>query len=317
MGMGGEQVSGTDEALAALERPYAHLYEVRGEPLWARLYATEALHRLAPAPVGVGLASLAGRLAWHREAPREEALARARVFTGSADPRELKRFTRRHLREYRIQDELFWRPWLVPKMRIEGVERLQPERGGAIVAGIHIGSMWALQMALALRVAEAGRHLYISRWQKVEAERISTGARAHYVPRKIARLEKAGARFVGRGGSYPLIRELLGRGETCWLAIDTVATGRGRETTLAGRRVRLATGLASLALETGVPVIPAFAYRDRWRPAARLLDPVDPTGFDDLDSLHEHLARIASDAIEERRAEIMPDLALALEWGGP
>ena len=162
-----------------------------------------------------------------------------------------------------------------------------------------------------------GTHLYISRWQKVEAERISTGARAHYVPRKIARLEKAGARFVGRGGSYPLIRELLGRGETCWLAIDTVATGRGRETTLAGRRVRLATGLASLALETGVPVVRAFAYRDRWRPAARLLDPVDPTGFDDLDSLHEHLARIASDAIEERRAHMMPDLALALELGRP
>ena len=148
---------------------------------------------------------------------------------------ELERFTRRHLVEYRIQDELFWRPWLVPKMRIEGIERLEPG-AGTIVAGVHVGPMAALQEALALRLAAAGRRFYISRWDKIESTRIATGARAHYVPVKVARLEAAGARYVGRGGSYALIRELLGRGETCWLAIDTIATGRGRVVTLAGRQ---------------------------------------------------------------------------------
>jgi lauroyl/myristoyl acyltransferase len=227
---------------------------------------------------------------------------------------DVERFARRHLVEYRIQDELFWRPWLVPKMRIEGIERLEPG-AGAIVAGVHVGPMAALQEALALRLAAAGRRFYISRWDKIENTRVATGARAHYVPVKVARLEAAGARYVGRGGSYALIRELLRRGETCWLAIDTIATGRGRVVTLAGRRIRLATGIAALARETGVKVLPAVAYRDGWRPVASVLEPIESAGFSSDEKLHDRLTEAANEMIEPRREQIMPDLALAMEWG--
>jgi lauroyl/myristoyl acyltransferase len=199
-------------------------------------------------------------------------------------------------------------------MRVGGIENLAPDRP-TIVAGLHVGPMAHLQMALALRVSRSGRLFYIARWQKVKDEQLQGGPRGRYVTAKVARLENAGARFVGRGGTYPIFRELLKRGETCWLAIDTAATGRGRVTTLAGRRVRLATGLVSLALETGATVIPAFAYRDRWRPTAELLEPIDPSDFSDPDSLHEHLVSIASEVIARRPEQIMPDLTLALEWG--
>ena len=301
--------------LAEIERPKAGLYEIGEEPLWARLMCREWPHRLLPAALAMPLASLAGRVAWHRPGPRDQALHRAWVMTGSTDAAVLARFARRHLREYRMQDELFWRPWLVPRMRVEGIEGLVPGTP-TIIAGLHVGPMADLQTALAQRLARADRHFYIARWQNAEDERFQGGPRGRYVPAKVARLEAAGARFVGRGGTYPIFRELLGRGETCWLAIDTAATGRGRVTTLAGRKVRLATGLVSLALETGATIIPAYAYRDGWRPTAKLLDPIDPAGFSDLDSLHGHLVGIAREAVAERPEQVMPDLTLALQWGG-
>ncbi|MGZ5307748.1 MAG: LpxL/LpxP family acyltransferase [Solirubrobacterales bacterium] len=303
------------EALAELETPKAGYYAIGEEPWWARIWCRAATRRLLPAALGVPLASLIGRLAWRNADIRHETTHRAWVFTRSTDPAELQRFARRHLREYRMQDELFWRPWLVRRMRVAGIERLRPGQG-AIVAAVHVGPMPALQMALTRRMATAGRRLYISRWQKITAERYPRGARARYVPEKVARLEGTGARFVGRGGSYPLIHELLRRGEHCWLAIDTAATGRGRVVSLAGRRVRLATGIAALARETGVPILPAAAYRDRWRPAATIGEPIDPADFSSEEELHDRLAAVAGEMILRRPEQMMPDLTMALEWGG-
>lgn len=303
------------EALAELEVPKADLFVLGEEPLWARLWCRNAPHRLLPAPLGVGLSSLIGRVAWHTPRSHKAGLHRAWVFTRSSNPAELEAFARRHLREYRMQDELFWRPWLVPRMRVEGIERLRPGEG-AIIGAVHVGPMPALQMALTRHLAAAERRLYISRWQKSEGERYATGPRARYVPEKIARLEHAGARFVGRGGSHPLIRELLGRGEACWLAIDTAATGRGRVASLAGREVRLATGIASLARETGVPILPAVAHRDRWRPAAQIGEPIDPAGYSSDEQLHDRLAEVASEMILRHPEQMMPDMTMAMEWGG-
>ena len=303
------------EALAELEEPKAGLFVLGKEPLWARLWCRNATHRLLPAPLGVGLSSLIGRAAWHARRSHNAGLHRAFVLTRSTAEAELEPFARRHLREYRMQDEIFWRPWLVPRMRVEGIERLRPGEG-AIVGAVHVGPMPALQMALTRHLAAAERRLYISRWQKIEGERYATGPRARYVPEKVARLERAGARFVGRGGSYPLIRELLGRGETCWLAIDTAATGRGRVASMAGLEVRLSTGIASLARETGVPVLPAVAFRDRWRPAAWIGEPIDPAGFSSEEALHNRLAEVAGEMIMRRPEQMMPDLTMALEWGG-
>ena len=136
-----------------------------------------------------------------------------------------------------------------------------------ILAGLHFGPMASFQHALTLRLAADGARLYIARWDKIEPGKVTTGSRARYLPAKVARLERDGARFVGRGGAYAIFRELLARGETCWLAIDTAATKRGRVEHFVNREVRFATGLVSLALETGATIIPAHAIRDGNRPA--------------------------------------------------
>ena len=264
------------------------------------------------------LASLAGWFALYRPGPRDQALSRAYSMTRSTDVAVLRRFARAQLREYRQQDEIFWRPWLDRRMRIEGIERLDEARAagrGVIVAGIHFGPMAAFQHALALRLAEDDARFYIARWDKIKPGKVTSGSRGRYLPEKVARLEAAGARFVGRGGTYPIFRELLQRGETCWLAIDTAATKRGRVEQFVNRPVRFATGLVALALETGVTIIPAHAFRDGHLPGARLLEPIVAGEFDDAEALHAHLVATASAVVEARPTEIMPDLTVAMDWG--
>lgn len=302
-----------------IERPKAELFEVSGISRWERVYSQVGLHPGLWAPLAIPLASLAGRVAWRFEEHRERALHRARIFTGSDDAAELKAFAKPNLREYRMQDEIFWRPWLAPKMQIEGIEHLDKarKRRGVILAAVHTGPMPHLQLALAIHLDDDDKRLWISRWRRLEEERHQTGARATYLPAKVERLEAAGARFVGRGGSYAVLRELLKRKEVCWLAIDTASQARGRIVDLAGRKVRLATGIAALSRETNSPVLPVFAYRERWKPKAKILDPIQPRKFDSDEELHDRIAEVATEMIEEHPHQVMPDLVTALEWGKP
>jgi lauroyl/myristoyl acyltransferase len=294
--------------------------EIGEEPLWARIYCRERPHRLLPTAAALRLASLAGRIAWLRRGPRTQARQRAWSFTRSTDAAVLGRFARRHLREYRMQDELFWRPWLVSEMQIDGIEHLDAAREGGrpvILAGVHVGPMAHLQLALAKRLHREPRRLYISRWSRLEDEGRQSGPRARYLPAKVRRLERAGARFVGRGGSYAIFAELLRRGETCWMAIDTAGVKRGREVEFAGQPTNLATGIPALARETGALIVPAYARREGSRPAGRLLAPIDPSGYAGEDDLHDRLVEAANQMVEADAAQIMPDLALTIDWASP
>jgi len=305
-------------ALAEIEKPTAGYITVGDAPWWESLYCRELPHRLLPRALAMPLARLAGRIAMHREGPRDQALARAWSITRSTDVQVLRSWARANLREYRMQDEMFWRPWLDAKMRIEGAERLDEARAlgrGVILAGLHFGPMASFQHALTLRLAADGARLYIARWDKIEPGKVTTGSRARYLPAKVARLERDGARFVGRGGAYAIFRELLARGETCWLAIDTAATKRGRVERFVNREVRFATGLVSLALETGATIIPAHAIRDGNSPGARLLEPIVAGDFDDEKALHAHLVGIGSKVVLEHPHQVMPDLTVAMDWG--
>lgn len=307
-------------ALADVSRPKAGLLEIGEEPLWARIYCRERLHRLLPTAPALRLASLAGRIAWLRSGPRAQARQRAWSFTRSPDAAELGRFARQHLREYRMQDELFWRPWLVSEMQIDGIEHLDAARDGGravILAGVHVGPMAHLQVALARRLRREPRRLYISRWTRLEDEGVQSGPRARFLPAKVRRLEREGARYVGRGDSYAIFAELLRRGETCWMAIDVAGVKRGRVVEFAGQPTSLATGIPALARETGAMVVPACARRDGSRPAAQLLAPIDPSGYASDEDLHDRLVATANRMVEAEPAQIMPDLALTIDWGSP
>ena len=65
-----------------------------------------------------------------------------------------------------------------------------------------------------------------------------------------------GCTFIYPGGSYATLRAVLQRGGVCAIAFDV--PGR-RDTAFLGQRTGLATGIASLAVEVGVPVLPTLA----------------------------------------------------------
>ena len=61
------------------------------------------------------------------------------------------------------------------------------------------------------------------------------------------------------------------------------------ELRLAGHPVRVRTGVAALALETGAPILPAVVLRRGWRQHGLLFEPVDPAGFSDSAALTQHV----------------------------
>ena len=106
----------------------------------------------------------------------------------------------------------------------------------------------------------------------------------------------AGCRFIYPGGSYASLRAVLQRGGVCAIAFDV--PGR-RETKFLGQRMSLASGIASLAVEVGVPVLPALAIPGEGDEIGRLEAAIEPASFAHVNQLHAHLADVTSRAIAE------------------
>jgi hypothetical protein len=102
-------------------------------------------------------------------------------------------------------------------------------------------------------------------------------------------LEEAGCRIIRRGRSYRVFRALLNRGEACWFAVD--AAGRV-DLWLAGHAVRVQIGVASLALETGAPILPGLILRQGWRQRGVLFAPIDPADFTKPAELTQHMFEV-------------------------
>jgi lauroyl/myristoyl acyltransferase len=169
-------------------------------------------------------------------------------------------------------------------MPVEGLEHLHEARarsnGGLILATVHVGAILGLVHALAAR----GLKLYLpgGEWGVPTVE----GLRGRWIATQNRWVEEAGARWVPLGDSYPVLRALLERGEACLLAVDVPGDV---EVELAGRRARVRSGIARLALETGSPILPIATLRVRWGMTGFIGEPIDPAGFDDPIELTRHL----------------------------
>ena len=275
-----------EQALAEVERPTAHLPRLVGQTLATRLYGSRRLHRAVPTPLALRLAALRGRLEWHLVPRRRaHALRLTEMIRGlSPDTPEAAVFARRRLVEDAVSAELQWRPWLVKRMPIEGLDRFLEARAegrGVIVATAHIGPFLGLVRGLAAR----GMKIYISggEWGGPDAH---VGRRGQWTAMQNRSLEEAGCRWVRRGGSYPILRALLERGEVCFITVDAPGS---LEVELAGHPARVRAGLASLALETGAAVVPGRTLRRGWGQVGILREPVDTSQFDDPLDLTRHL----------------------------
>lgn len=251
--------------------PWTHLRRPHRVSLPARLYGSPALHRLAPLRVGIALAHARGTVEWLLPGKRQRSLERARPLTDAASPAASRRLARRLLREQAVHTELSWRPWLLRRTVIHGLEHLEEARAdgrGAILAMLHLGPIASLVQALPARGVPLRVATSLPR-----TEPLPDGYVGWWVREQQMRFEALGGRFVEGLGRAMTLRRLLERGEVCLLAVDT----RGRvETMLLGHRVQVAGGPARLARLTRVAVVPATVLREGANVVVRLAEPLEP-----------------------------------------
>jgi cytochrome P450/lauroyl/myristoyl acyltransferase len=299
---------GPADPLAELERPFAHRLEVRDEGWLGRIHARPELHRAVPLAVAVGLARTRGRLEWLLPSARRSALARAEGLAGPrASPAEVRRLARTHLIELAIQTELSWHPRAARKMPLHGLEHLERARAdgrGAILATVHMGPMLNLAHALAAR----GHSVYGSGGFTLDDSPLR-GHHGRWWKTQMIWGEEAGWRWVGRGGSYPLLRSLLERGELCWMNWD-IPGHNSVSVRLLGRTMEVGRGLGRLALETGAHVVPGFVWREGTGQVGVLFPGVDPREVADEMELNARIAARVEEALAPRLAQAHRGLAI-------
>jgi lauroyl/myristoyl acyltransferase len=289
-----------EERLAELDLPQAHRLTVTGEGLGGRIHALPALHRAVPLPAAVALAGARGRAEW-RLLPgrRADALDRARVLAPPGAPDAVVRaLARAHLRERCVQTELSWRPWDARRMPVEGLDGLREALAGgrgAILATLHAGPWLNLVHALqarGLRVnLSGGRRLW---------EPPLEGHEGRWIRTQNVWVEEAGARWVRKPGSFEVLRELLRRGELCWMNWDVRGT---TPAVFLGRPVTPASGIARLALELGTPVVPALVLRRGLGQVATLGAPLLPAAGDDAGTFTARIGEELSAGFGPHRAQ--------------
>ena len=296
-----------DEALADAERPKSHLLVAPPAGLVARLYSSPSLHRLLPAPLAVRLAELRGALEFLLlPGRRNDAIERAGLLLRTDGGPQVRRLARGLLQENAVQSELSWRPWLVPRARVEGLEhvdRAVAEGRPVVVATLHLGSLICLCQVLGYH---GHARFYVS-GGRPPGKPLGRGYLGRWSAAMNRFVEEAGGRWIYRGGSYPVLRALLERGSVCLLAQDI----RGELTVpILGRRTTVTKGPLNLARETGAVYLPAFGTRQGSRQTVHLLDPID-TSLDDA-RFAERLGSAIDGALEPRLAEAHEHIAKVL-----
>lgn len=275
--------------LVAADAPSRLEIRVDGVSAAAKLYVSPWVQRLVPTLLAVPLALVAGRLRWRTSRRmRKKTLRWARLVLGAPDDApDVRGLARRACSERTVADVLIWRPWALRRTPFYGFDRVLALRGsgrGAILSPAHTITLSGFSVAC----AAAGVAPYTARAAD------SLGQRLHGYPGlwKAARVrngEAAGIRYIERPGTYEVFRALLARGEVCTLVFDAPGS---RPTRWGGGIAELSLGPATLAFETGVPVVPVVARRERWRFVCRALEPLEPTDFANPVALHDHLAEV-------------------------
>jgi lauroyl/myristoyl acyltransferase len=261
--------------------------------------------------MAIALARLRGALEWRFSSSRRtrsEAIASAILGRPKGDP-ETRRLGRRYLEEKAMQSELSWRPWSAREMEVEGLHHLKEAeaRGkGVLLAGMHFGPMLSAHLALAAR----GFKIYLSGGHPPE-ESVVHGYSGLWVKTQNLWMEQAGNRWVHKGNSFVVLREVLLQGGICWLAWDTI--GRDRQTTYLGRKVRVQSGIARLHIDTGAPVLPVIALREGWRMRTVIGAPVEfPEGAGEGE-INEVLGRVLGDLVSPDLAQLHYQSAVLFE----
>lgn len=257
-----------------------------------RLYASQHLHRLVPAPVALAVVAAVEPALRRRRNPAEEVNAeRLMIDLLQYTPRagQGPAAARRFLRERCRSRELFWRPWLLQRSRVIGAEHWDAahEGGrGCVLVLAHIGPSWAVPGIL-------GRHGYDLHlvtsahfWKPMPPGLLGLAYR--YLRHEYGEKALGRGRLIPNDTSPERLIELVERGETVGIAFDVPGSAA---TPFLGRSVALSGGPATLAFQTKAKVLPVITERRGARIDLRMLEPMDPADHRDLRSLRAAIAR--------------------------
>ncbi|HYI18500.1 MAG TPA: hypothetical protein VD836_07300 [Solirubrobacteraceae bacterium] len=260
----------------------------------AMLEEESARRRHIPLPVAVAGAVRAGRRAWDDD-PEARAAARRAIFAVCGI--EHDDLARAHLVEHAVREELIWRAWDAPLGRWTGAEHLDAaiaSRRGVVCSFVHSGPFPGVTAAIASRTDRL--HLVTGAWMFLPYEGDAESART---VRWLANLQALPVTLVGNAGSYGALADALRAGDAVLTAFDAPGS---RPTPFLRQTIRLASGTARLAVETGALVVPIWRARERWRMRTVVGEPIEPGT--DPDDLHERLARVHSAWILARPAAL-------------
>jgi lauroyl/myristoyl acyltransferase len=294
-------------ALLEVERPKAHLLKAAPEPLLRQLFHHPALHRTAPVRLSLGIGYARGALAGLRPHRSTEWSHQAALMLGpAADPAARRRLAQQLQRKNMLLNELHWHPELAAAMPVEGLENLAAARAqgrGAIVATLHLGPIVALVHALAAR----GTKVYVVGGHRSHEPR--TNRSVIFVNRAV---EEAGARWVHLGGSYPVLRALLARGECVLMYVDR---SDGLLTRLGGRPATVSQSAGRLAVDTGAALVPGWGLALHGSLAGRLLPALLPEDGETAEALTHRLARSFDEVLSDHPEQAHTTLGLSLAAG--
>lgn len=290
---------GTSDLTAALARARLPTQPPAVPPASSgvRLRTSLWLHRMLPARLMVRRAQRRGAQTWARY-PEERERARAAmaaVVAGTERAGEVDALARQHLIESEVHRVLFWQP-----LRTAGIdERSQAHLDAALATGrgvllssCHSGPVFQTMSVVAAR----GRGSFC-----VAAPWFFQAPSHDYWGRRIARWWRVAAarreHIISSAGCFPLLRALLGQGESVWLLFDMPGS---RETPFLGKPVMLSSSSARLAGEAGALILPLRARREGHRTWVDVAQPLDPRRHSDEQELHAELAAVHERWILER-----------------
>ncbi len=224
---------------------------------------------------------------------------------------------RRAIAEFFRVQEMFWRPWLMTRGEIDGLEHYETARSegrGVVAVCGHFGNFAA--QAPVMRRHGIDASIIVSPHTLAGVGNGYGGRSARQATKYLEMLGADGvlARAGGATGpdedAFSRSLRLLRDGATVSLTFDMVGT---LPTPFLGRRVMLAAGPTELAYTTDALVVP-FVHGTRGQlPIIRFAPPLDPRRFNGPESLQEAIAAVMEKWVLERPEAVWP---LAEQPGG-
>jgi len=266
----------------------------------------DALRRVTPSGPAVRWASRA------RSFPDDEVaearLAMEAIVAGTSRAGEVDDLAIAYLREKAALEELFWRPWLLPKRRWSNVEHREAavaDGVGIIFNYLHRGPFVAVDGVLG---DETSRVVGVTGdWMHAPPTPTLWGRRIVMTKRTLAR---AGMGMIRAAGSYQVLEALLQRGTPIIMAFDVPGSHRMQ---WLGKPVDISLSAARLSWTTGATIVPYWTEHEGARHTGSYGAPLRPADHGSMEELHEALAAAHEPKVLEA-PELMENVRRAGFW---